>query len=267
VGDTLKYRGKVQGEGTITFLEQERQPVKIQGEFTLTQKVVEVKEDGAATITTTVEGGSVAFATPAVSQTMPVSLPVLTQVISPDGRLLSSKGWERGGAEPARTHINLRRVIERIQLFEFPDHPVAAGDSWEQAPPPPPAAEKPPAATGSEAPQAAAPQAPAGAPGLTWKLMLAGWERVGQRDCAQIRATADSPIKDVLPPDRLGDIMELSGTEKLETVTDFAPTAGRVVRQVASAHSTLHTLTTHASGGQPVAGDTDITAKVTLELR
>lgn len=267
-GQVLKYRGKVQGEGSITFMEQ-RQPVTIAGEFNLTQKVLQVSEDGSARIATTVEGGALVFRTPIVSQRLPISLPTLTQTITPDGRVLKSAGWERSPAEAPRAHINLRRVIEQLHVLWFPDHPVAVSDTWVQLPPKAvdekPAAEPPPSPAPPPPAAAPSPPPPGGFP--AWKFTLMGFERVGDRDCARIRAGGQAPIKDVLPPDPMGDVLELDGREQLETVTDFAFAAGRVARQVASTHTTLHTLTHHASGGQPVTGDTDITAKVTLELR
>jgi len=287
-GETTKYHGQVQGDGTITFMG-EKQPVKIAGQFDLTQKVLEVAADGSARIATTVEpermvsevvkdgattrtvtrkieGGVLIFQTPDVTQRLPITLPVLTQTIAPDGRLLKTEGWEGEAGEPSRGHINLRRVIERILLLQFPEQAVAVGDSWVQRAAAPSAAAAKPEAEGApkqlgSAPPPAQPVAP------TWKLTLIGLPRVGQWDCARIRATAESPIKQVLPPDRLGEVIEMEGTERLETITDFALSAGRVVRQTASAHTTVRTLTHPAAGGQPVSGETDITAKVILELR
>jgi len=266
-GETLKFRGRVDGAGSITMMDQP-QAVKIEGRFDLAQKVLQVGDDGAARILTTVQGGSLAFRFVAldVTQTLPISLPPLIQIITPDGRLLKSPGWQGEAPQTSRAHINLRRVIERIYLLRFPADPIAVGHSWVQAPPP--VAAPAPAAEPETAPSEPAPaDEPAALPAPTWKLTFTGLTQVAGQECARIRATAESPVKAMLPPDRMGDVIELDGSERLETITDFAPAAGRVVRQVASARTDLRTLTHRAAAGEPLTGETHIAAKVTLEAR
>jgi hypothetical protein len=257
-GDTLQYRGRVEGKGTFTIMGQP-QPVTFQGEFTLIQKVVQRDAQGAADIATTVKDGFLVLGTPTVSQRRPISLPTLTQTISPQGRLLKPQAWGSQGGPDSGAHVILRRVIERIHLLEFPDQPVAAGDSWLQAPQPPAPEPKPEAAS--------EPADPAPPPAPTRTFSLLGFERLGKRDCAKIRATADSPLKETLPPDPLGNVSQVEGRDRLVATTHFALEAGRVVRQVTSAHTTLRSETRPASGGPPIAGETDLTATVTLELQ
>ena len=247
MGTSLTYRLQVSGDGAIEVLG-EKQPIKVSGKATLVQRTTAVGEDGSITLETTAESVSISRSVGDSEETTR-SLPTITDTITPRGKLIKSTGFE--SSDPGLSALGswgVQRLLSQARPPEFPDHPVAVGDSW----------------GGKEVVETAG-----GKFEIKRESKLTAIKPVREHTCAVIESTIELPLDIVTPPDPVGITATIKGTETISDISYFDYAKGVIVAQNGTVDFAF-TTETKIPGGEAtdaVAATTQLRLKIDTQLK
>lgn len=249
VGQTLKYRAAVSGAGAITILG-DRQPVRVRGRFTRTERTLAPAAPGGWQVEVKIENSTLALESGADQQTITLQAPTLTEIVDERGAVSEVRGWDTTPAATAAPGMGeaVRPLFGLTQVEGLPAGPVKPGDSWT-------------AKAKLRTPDGADQE-------LEQRFEFVRVTTVAGAPCAEIRSTAELPIKRRLPPAPTGMQVSVEGTQRLETASWIALAPGVLVRQQTTISLDLKT-STLLGGAAPdavVPGATNLRVKVTLDL-
>ncbi len=251
-GQVLRYRALVSGSGRISILGEE-QPVTVRGRFTRVERTLSQVAPQTWQIAVSIEEPSLTFRAGADQQTLSLQVPALTEVVNDRGAVSEVSGWEQALAAPGAAGAPgmgdaVRPLFALIPQEGLPEGAVKPGDTWTAA--------------------AKLRMPDGGEQEVAQRFEFLAFEDLSGVPCAQIRGTADIPVRRELPANVIGMQVKIEGTQRIETTGWFAHEQGLLLRQQVSTALDVKTSTMLSADAPDAAapGAISLRVKVTLEL-